>query len=244
MPASVFITGASRGIGHALAVEFANRGYRLALTARQSGDLAALQQQLEPAAAAICTRQLDVTDGDSIGPVLQDCATELGGIDIVVANAGIAINARAGKGQLAQMQQVIDTNLGGAIATCEAAVELFRQGDGGQLVGITSIAGLRGMRGLGAYSASKAGFSKYLEAVRCETLREPISVTELAPGYIDTDLNRDVANRPFVVSADKGARIMVDLIERRVASRYVPPWPWTLLAPLLKVLPTSVLAKM
>lgn len=75
-----------------------------------------------------------------------------------------------------------------------------------------------------------AGFSKYLESVRLETWAEPIVVTELAPGYIDTDLNRAVAKRPFLVSAEKGTRVMADLIEREVSFRFVPPIPWTFMA--------------
>jgi short-subunit dehydrogenase len=131
-----------------------------------------------------------------------------------------------------------------AIATSEAALSLFREQGRGQLVGITSIAALRGMKGQGAYCASKAGFSKYLESARCETLGEPIVVTELAPGFIDTDLNRSLKNRPFVVSAEKGTSYMVDLIEHKSRFSYVPPWPWTLVAQVLKIVPLRLLRKM
>ena len=100
------------------------------------------------------------------------------------------------------------------------------------------------MRNNGVYCPTKAGFSRYLEALRLETRRHSIVVTDLAPGYIDTELNRAIPNRPFVVTAEKGTRIMVDLIERKVSFRYVPPWPWTLVAQVLKWLPDSVIAKM
>ncbi len=119
-----------------------------------------------------------------------------------------------------------------------------REQGGGQLVGITSVAGIRGIRNQGAYCASKAGFSRYLQAARLETLDENISITELAPGFIDTDLNRGLASRPFVVSAEKGTRIMADLIERRVKFSFVPPWPWSLVARVLALLPESVMRKM
>lgn len=244
MGKSVLITGATRGLGRGLAKQFAARGYQLALTGRNTEDLAALQSELQAQSPKVCTRQLDVANYDAIADVLRECAEELQGIDIVIVNAGIAIAARAGEGKFEQMRATIDVNLNGAIATSEAALTLFREQGRGQLVGITSVAALRGMRGQGAYSASKAGFSKYLEAVRVETQSEPISVTELAPGFIDTDLNRSLANRPFVVSADKGTRIMADLIEREVGFRYVPPWPWTVVAQVLKVLPVSLLSKM
>ncbi len=244
MTKSVLITGASRGLGAALARQFAARGYKLALTARRSADLDALRQELLDQAAEVCIEALDVTNFDAVTAVIQDCARQLGGLDIVIANAGVAISAPSGKGHFEHMRNTIDVNLTGAIATSEAALELFRQQGRGQLVGITSVAALRGMRGHGAYSASKAGFSKYLEAVRCETFNEPIVVTELAPGYIDTDLNRAMDSRPFLVSAEKGTKIMADLIERQVGFRYVPPWPWTLVAQVLKLLPISILRKM
>ena len=119
---------------------------------------------------------------------------------------------------------------------------MLRAQGGGQIVGITSIAGVRGMPFLGAYSASKAGLHRYLQALRAEVYHEPIVVTELAPGYIDTDMNRDVANRPFVIPVAKGAAIMARMIERRVGHRYVPVWPWTLVAPIFRILPTRLLA--
>lgn len=244
MTKSVLITGASRGLGEGLAREFAARGYSLALTARKLEDLEKLKADLETQAPRVSIRSLDVADFDAIPGVMRDCAEELGGLDIVIANAGVAFMARVGEGKFEQMRTTIEVNLSGAMATSEAAVALFRKQGRGQLVGISSIAAVRGMKGQGAYCASKAGFSKYLEALRCETWGEPIAVTELAPGYIDTDLNRSVANRPFVISAEKGTRIMADLIEREVGFRYVPPWPWTLVAQFMKWLPVGILQKM
>jgi short-subunit dehydrogenase len=244
MSKSVLITGASRGLGEGLARQFAARGYKLALTARSLEDLERLRDELQGQASQICIRTLDVADFDAVPVVLRQCADELGGLDIVIVNAGVAFMARIGEGKFEQMRKTIEVNLTAAMATAEAAVELFREQGQGQLVGISSIAALRGTRGQGAYSASKAGFGKYLEALRCETYGEPITVTELAPGYIDTDLNRSVSSRPFVVSAEKGTRIMADLIERKVSFRYVPPWPWTLVAQFMKLVPISMLRKM
>jgi len=241
---SVLITGATRGLGENLARQFAARGYRLALTGRKQADLDRLGAELAGQAAEIVLETLDVSDYGAIAVVIESCAARLGGLDIIVVNAGVAINTPVGKGHFEQVRQTIDVNLTAAIATCEAAVELFRKQGHGQVVGITSVAGVRGMRGNGVYCATKAGFGRYLEAVRLETRRDSIVVTELAPGYIDTDLNRSIPNRPFVVTAEKGTKIMADLIERQVSFRYVPPWPWTLLAPVLKWLPDSIIAKM
>lgn len=244
MTKSVLITGASRGLGAGMARHFAERGYKLALTARDSSSLMQLQAELAKESPQVIVKSLDVSAFDTIAGVVAECAGELGGLDIVVVNAGVATAAASGKGGFQSMRETIDINLTGAIATADAAVELFLEQGRGHLVGITSVAALRGMNRQGAYSASKAGFGKYLEAVRCETYREKITVTELAPGFIDTDLNRSLASRPFLVSAEKGTGIMVDLIERGVGFRYVPPWPWTLVAQVMKVLPVALLRRM
>src|SRR5262249_58845381 len=97
--------------------------------------------------------------------------------------------------------------------------------------------------GSGSYGASKAGLAVYLDAVRAETYAEPITVTTITPGYIDTPINRDMKSRPFLIDAEQGARTMADLIERGVAHATVPRFPWTVLAPILRVLPTSWLVQ-
>ena len=241
---SILITGATRGLGQNLARHFAARGYRLALTGRKQDELDRLAAELAAKAADIVLQTLDVTDYSAIAPAIEHCAQRLGGLDIIVVNAGVGFTTPVGKGHFELVRQTIDVNLTGAIATAEAAVELFRRQGHGQIVGISSIAGVRGMRGNGVYCATKAGFSSYLEALRLETRRDSIVVTDLAPGYIDTDMNSSIANRPFLVSAKRGTGIMADLIERKVSFRYVPPWPWTMVAQVLKWLPDSMIAKM
>lgn len=241
---SVLITGATRGLGQNLARHFAARGYRLALTGRKQEDLDKLGAELAGQAADVVLETLDVSDFSAIGGVIERCAERLNGLDIIVINAGVGFSTPAGKGHFELIRQTIDINLTAAIATAEAAVELFRRQGHGQVVGISSVAGARGMRGQGVYCATKAGFSRYLESLRAETRADSIVVTDLAPGYIDTDLNRSSPSRPFLVTAEHGTKIMADLIERKVSFRYVPPWPWTVVAQVLKWLPDSIVAKM
>jgi len=244
MTRSILITGASRGLGEHLARQFARRGYSLALTGRTLEPLQKLAEEFAGQAGKIVIRQLDVADYSTIPGVLAECAEELGGLDIIVANAGVGHTVAVGDGKLAEIRETIDVNILGAIATAEAAIALFRKQGQGQLVGLSSVAKVRGLPGGGVYGASKAAFGIYLQAARLETRAEGIVVTELAPGYIDTDMNRGAASRPFLVSTDKGTRLMADLIEKQVGFRFVPVWPWTLVAQVLKWLPGSLLAKL
>jgi short-subunit dehydrogenase len=239
----MLITGASSGIGAGLAREFARRGYRLALAARRTERLEAMVPQLLAAGSPqVVAIALDVADTDSIEPAVRGAAAALGRLDVVVANAGVGHVTPAGKGRLPQMRETIVVNLLGAIATIEAALPIFREQGAGHVVGVTSVAGAKGLPGFGAYSASKAGLHRYLQALRAETRGTPLVVTELAPGYIDTDINRGYGSRPFLIDVDRGAALMARMIERKVGMRWVPVLPWTLVAALLKLLPAAVLA--
>lgn len=240
---TILITGASGGIGGSLALEFARRGYGLALAARRTAQLDAMAPALRAAGAPkVVTIGLDVADTASIEPAVRQAATALGRLDIVVANAGIGVLTPTGKGYLPQIQQTLQVNLLGAIATIEAALPILKAQGGGQVVGVTSVAGAKGMAGFSAYSASKAGLHRYLQSLRAEMRGQPITVTELAPGFIDTEMNRGYGARPFVIPVEKGAAMMARMIEAKVGMRWVPVWPWTLAAMLLKVLPAAVLA--
>jgi NAD(P)-dependent dehydrogenase (short-subunit alcohol dehydrogenase family) len=243
---TVFITGASSGIGRALALELAGRGYDLFITARSTDALEQVRAEITAAhpARRVEVRRLDVTDDADVAAAIAEAAETLGRCDIVVANAGIGNSGRVGEGNVERARAIVETDLIGAIATIDAGVALFRrQGGPGQVVGVGSVAGVRGLPGSGPYSASKAGLAVYLETVRAETLGEPITVTTLAPGYIDTPINQGMKSRPFLIDAQRGARTMADLIERGVGYATVPRLPWTLLAPLLRVLPTAWLVR-
>ena len=245
MARTAFITGASSGIGAALSRELAGRGYDLFLTGRRHAALEDVRASIAGAHPdrEVAVRALDVTDDADVAAAIGEAAEQLGRIDLVVANAGIGSGGRVGEGNFAGDRATIETNVIGAMATVDAAVTLFRRQDGGgQVVGIASVAAYRGMPGTGAYSASKAALKTYLDSVRAETYREPITVTTLSPGYIDTPLNEDIKNRPFLIDVEKGARLAADLIERGVGESPVPRWPWKLVVPLLRRMPTRMLA--
>jgi len=246
MAKTAFITGASSGIGSALSLELAARGYDLFLTARRLEALEQVRTQIAGAhpGRRVEVRRLDVTEDADVARAITEAAELLGRCDLVVANAGVGSSPRVGEGDFERNRAIVETDLVGAMTTVDAAVTLFRRQDGGgQVVGISSVAGVRGLPGSAAYSAAKAGLTVYLESVRAETYAEPITVTTIAPGYIDTPINRDMKSRPFLIDVEKGAKTMADLIERKVAYATVPRFPWTIIKPVLRVAPTALLVR-
>ena len=146
MPKTIMITGASSGLGEAMARHFAQRGYGVGLTARRTDRLTALAEELNDSpAAAVVVRALDVTDYASVRTVMRQVHDELGHLDIVVANAGIAVRTYCGTNRFDDARRTVETDLLGAMATVDAAVEIFREQGGGQVVGISSVAAVRGL---------------------------------------------------------------------------------------------------
>lgn len=248
MAKTVFITGASSGIGRALAFEFAARGYHLGLSARRLELLAQLRSDLltrypDPA-RRIEIVALDVDQPDTVAPTLRSVFADLHGVDIVVVNAGINRLTPVGKGALAQASQVIQTNVIGAIATAEAAIEHFLGRGSGQLVGISSLASLQAIPKQGAYCASKAAFSMYLDAARIELKRKNIGVCQILPGFVLTEIMPKMEKYPFAVSAEQAAHEAVSLIEKGKAVGIVPAFPWRWLRPLFGHFPDALWRKL
>jgi NAD(P)-dependent dehydrogenase (short-subunit alcohol dehydrogenase family) len=185
-----------------------------------------------------------VTDYDDVFEAVDDMAEELGGLDIVFANAGIGLGERVGRGDFKKVRRTVEVNLIGAMATVDAAAAYFLKKGRGHIVGTSSVAAFRGMPRNAAYSASKAGFAVYLETARIELLKKNIHVTVLYPGYIDTPLNQMLKRRPFLISAEKGAAIIADLIEKKAKSSTVPVYPWNIIGRVMKILPAGVIAKL
>jgi short-subunit dehydrogenase len=245
MNKTVLITGASSGIGAALAREFAARGYDCALSARRLANLTALKEDIRQRSPArkVHEAQLDVTDHAAVFANIKAARAAFGSLDVVIANAGVGFTGQVGTGRFDADRTVIETNVLGAMATCDAAIAVFREQGWGQLVVIASVAAFRGLPGSGAYSASKAAIATYADAIRAEVSGTRIKVTTLYPGFIDTPINEQMKSRPFLIDVTKGARLMANLIERGVQSATVPSFPWAVLARLLGVLPTSTLAR-
>lgn len=238
------LTGASSGIGAALARELAGKGYALALAARREDSLHLLAAELQARFnCKVLVLPLDVTDYAACQDAVALAATALGGLDGIIANAGIALTGKAGGGYFDRAKRTMETNLIGAIACLDAACALFRQQGHGHLVAVASVAGKRGLPHTAAYSASKAGLISYMEATRAELLGKNIDTTLLLPGFIDTPLNSDMPSRPFLIDVERGAALIARHIDKRSTSAYVPGWPWALLGRVLPYLPTSIISK-
>ena len=239
MPDTVLITGASSGIGKALAIEFSRRGYALGLCARRLELLESLQQELGQN-HAIEIAELDVLDYKAVKEVFLKLAEKLGRVKIIIANAGICENSLPGECKFDVDRKVIEINLLGAMATIDAGVEILKKHGNGQIVGISSVAGFRGLSNVPAYSASKSALSTYMEGIRHHLRKHKIDVTVINPGFIDTAINSNRKFRPFLISAEKCARLTANMIEKRVMSSTVPLWPWALVSGVVRFIPERI----
>jgi len=238
----VFITGASSGIGQALAKQYYDAGYRLALVARRAHAIAAWAQTESLDAARYQIYPADVTDIDSIVAAGQQCLQLQGLPDVVIANAGISIGVdSAQREDLDAMAQVFATNNTGMAATFHPFIGPMRARRSGTLVGIASVAGIRGLPGHGAYCASTAAAISYCESLRGELRGTGVQVVTIAPGYIDTPLTQK--NRypmPFLMPAKAFAQRAFSTIGAGTSYRVIP-WQMGWVAILLRLLPNAVL---
>jgi len=237
----VFITGASSGIGQALAWQFHRQGYRLALVARRAAEIQAWADARGLGADDCRVYAADVAQSDSIVRAAQDCLEAQGLPDVVVVSAGISIGMdTAERGDLDVMARTLAVNNIGLAATFHPFIRAMCQRGSGRLVGIASVAGIRGLPGHAAYCASKAGVISYCESLRGELRGSGVKVVCLSPGYIDTPLTRQ--NRyamPFLMPADAFAERAHRAIEAGVSHRVIP-WPMGVVAKLLRLLPDPV----
>lgn len=234
----VFITGASSGIGQALALRYRRTGHRLALVARRAEEVGRWADAQGWAASDWAVYGADVRDVDAITAAGDRCLATQGLPDIVIANAGISIGFdTAVRADLEAMRAVYETNNLGLAATFHPFVAAMRARGSGALVGIASVAGIRGLPGHGAYCSSKAAVAIYCESLRGELRGSGVDVVTIAPGYIDTPLTR--ANRypmPFLMSAADFADRAFTAIEHGTSYRVIP-WQMGLVAGLMRLLP-------
>jgi short-subunit dehydrogenase len=226
----VVITGASSGIGEALAKHYASRSSVLCLISRREAG-AGLPGTVVPYA-------VDVTDVPALERAAADFVARYGAPDLVIANAGVGVGTQGDElADIAKLRRVLEINVTGLAATLAAFAPAMRRKGRGTLAGIASVAGFRGLAGNGAYCASKAAAITWLESLRTELHGTGVSVVCVCPGYIDTPMTRVNRYRmPFLLPADEAARRIARAIaaRRRVA---VIPWQMALVSIPLRLMP-------
>ncbi len=223
---SIFITGASSGIGEHFARLCARLGARVAIAARRVDALRDLENELNAGGAAnTLAIGLDVADAAAIEPAIRAARQKFGGLDVVVNNAGVAPDGAAIDMPMDRFDQVLDVNLRGAYAVATAAARVWREDKrGGSLINIASILGLRQATGVSPYAISKAGVVQMTKLLALEWTRYGIRVNALAPGYIDTPMTHD-----YFVS-DHGKATLNRIPMRRIGRAEDLDGPFLLLA--------------
>jgi short-subunit dehydrogenase len=235
---TAIIIGASSGIGRALAVTLSLEGYRVGVVARRTDLLTRLQAELT---GPCVIKTLDVSRPELAMPLLRELIDELRDVELFIVNAGIGFENAALAWE--HERDTIVVNVLGFAAMVNVAAAHFETRGSGHLVGISSIAALRGLGGAPAYSASKAFVSNYLQAVRYRfnKLKLPVVVTDVQPGFVDTAMA--AGNRFWMASPETAARQIVAAIHARKRHVYITR-RWRLIAWLLKVVPDALYSKL
>jgi short-subunit dehydrogenase len=234
----VFITGASAGLGRALAVRYAHTGAILGLVARRGEMLRAIASGLSVPTSLY---PLDVRDEVALKNAAANFIATHGVPDIVIANAGMSIGTDlAYEEDLTVLQEIMDVNFRGMANTFQPFIGAMQHAGTGVLVGIASVAGYRGVPGTGAYCASKAAAIAFLESLRVELRSSGLRVLTVCPGYIDTELTaRNPYRMPFIMNTTEAAAKIAGAIERR-RGFVVIPWQMAVLTKLLRILPNAI----
>ena len=232
---TVFITGASSGIGESLARLYASRGFQLGLVARRKQHLDKLAAELNPAPAIYA---LDVRDAAGLKQAANDFIARFGVPHIVIANAGVSRGTLTEiEDDLKAFQETFDINVMGMVNTFHPFITPMRKVGAGTLVGVASVAGFRGIPGGGAYSASKAATIRYCESLRVELRGAGVSVVTICPGYIRTPMT--AVNRfkmPFLIDVDEAVVRFARAIDARTSFTVIP-WTMGIAARILRIAP-------
>lgn len=239
------VVGASAGIGAAVARQLAGEGYRVALVARREPELRALCDEIdraagEPRAWAFVA---DVRDADAAPDLFARAARQVDPLELVIYAAGTMPRVATGKA-FADEREMVETNLIGAMRWLSLAGEYLASRGKGTLVGISSVAGERGRPGNGAYMASKAGLSTYLDSLRFRLARHGVRVVAVKPGYVDTSMLAGVKTpKPLTVSADRAAAQIVRAARSGAPTAYVPIY-WAPIMWVIRHLPRALVARL
>jgi short-subunit dehydrogenase len=237
----VFITGASSGIGQALAAHYAAQGCRLALVGRRVAEMQAWGRARGLGPDRMQIHAADVAQPDQIVAAAEHCLGSQGVPDVVIACAGISVGFdTAERADLHVMSETFAINNVGLAATFHPFLDAMRKRGSGKLVGIASVAAIRGMPGHGAYCASKAGVVAYCESLRVDCRGSGVEVITLLPGYIATPMTaRNPYRMPFLLSPETFAERAARAIAAGTSYRVIP-WQMAIVVKLLRMLPNRL----
>src|SRR5687767_6174190 len=233
----VIVTGASSGIGRALALELGRRGARLGLTARRAEELLKVADEVERAGGEALALPADVRDAEAMLKAAERVRERWGRVDVLVANAGMSSTTAGTKLNAGEVGDVISINVLGVVNSVAAVLPDMLERGSGHLVAISSLASYRGMPKSGAYSASKAAVSTFFESLRVDLRKSGVDVTVIHPGFIRTPMTANRKKKlPFLLEVDDAARRIVRAVERR-ARTYAFPWQLASLVRVIKHMP-------
>jgi short-subunit dehydrogenase len=220
---TALVTGASSGIGEALCRLLARHGIHVALVARRESALQVVADAIAAEGGRALVVPADVSDPQAVGEAVHRAERELGGLDLVVANAGVAVTRWSGKLTWSDCAEQIGVNVVGATATLVSAIPGMLERGRGHLVGVSSLAAYRGLPKLAVYSASKAYLSALLESLRVDLGGNHIVVSDVRPGYVRTAMNANTKGKmPMSVDADRAAAEIFDAIVAKKAFHAFP----------------------
>jgi NADP-dependent 3-hydroxy acid dehydrogenase YdfG len=222
---TALVTGASSGLGRGLALWFGKRGVKVYAAARRRDHLEALAREARVAGADIEPVVLDVSNAEATLERIHQLDDACGGLDLVVANAGVGGQTDARHFPWEHARQIIDVNVTGAVATLSAVLPRMVERNRGHLVGVSSLASCRGLPQNAAYSASKAFLNTFLESLRVDLQGTRVRVTCIKPGFVKTEMTAGIQHvMPFLLEAEPAVELMGRAISRG-AAEYGFPWP-------------------
>jgi short-subunit dehydrogenase len=242
--ATGLVTGASSGLGRALALELGWGGVRLALVARREGELLSLSLQIKEKGGEAIVLPADLSDPEEVFRVVADAEKALGPLDLVIANAGVGRYAFVVGLPWQEIEQTFMVNTLGTIALVKAVLPAMIRRHRGYIAGISSLASYLGIPGSAHYSGSKAALSTFLESVRIETYGQGVSIIDVHPGFIRTPMTAsNKGHMPFLMEPERAARLILRAIAHK-RSVYDFPWQMSVFIRLFRILPLSLLDRL